>query len=159
MIGLDANLNPVPTVLELAQERGMSVGIVTTTAVSNATPAGFLAHVQSRYFETEIAGQYLTSEANVILGGGENVFLPTSKQGCYPSPGERKDGRDLIQEFESRGYTHVCTASEFRKIDPGWSMIRVTPITLILLIEEMCVLLGSSASGTSNEKLLSRTPL
>jgi alkaline phosphatase len=119
MIGQDPDGAPLTTILERAQARGMAVGLVTTVQMAHATPASFAAHVPDRNMMTEIASQMvLTAEVDVLLGGGEDEFLPTTATGCYPQPGERTDSRDLIAEATAAGYTYVCDASTFATVVP-----------------------------------------
>ncbi|MCW8330934.1 alkaline phosphatase [Photobacterium sp. SDRW27] len=122
VIGLDANLGFVPTILEDAKKQNKLVGLVTTTHVTHATPAGFVAHVENRNLMTNIALQIVDSDIDVLLGGGENEFLTTSENGCYPEAGKRTDGRNLIQQAISIGYTYVCDLSSFRAIDTSSSL-------------------------------------
>ncbi|MDH4138875.1 MAG: alkaline phosphatase, partial [Anaerolineae bacterium] len=112
--------NPLTTILERAQARGMAVGLVTTVQMAHATPASFAAHVDDRNKMTEIASQMvLTTEVDVLLGGGEDEFLPTTATGCYPQPGEWTDGRNLIEDAMAAGYTYVCSATAFAAVDPA----------------------------------------
>jgi alkaline phosphatase len=119
MIGQDPAGNPLTTILERAQARGMAVGLVTTVQMAHATPAAFAAHVPDRNMMTEIASQMLATEVDVLLGGGEDEFLPEGVAGCYPEPGERADGRDLIAEATTSGYAYVCDAANLAAIDPA----------------------------------------
>lgn len=73
-IGVDAQGRPVRTILELAQERKKSVGLVTTAELSDATPAAFSAHASRRAEKEEIAGQQLAKKVDVLLGGGGQNF-------------------------------------------------------------------------------------
>lgn len=57
----------------LAKDTGRRVGLVTSTRVTHATPAGFASCVPSRSMEQEIAPQYL-DVVDVLLGGGEAYF-------------------------------------------------------------------------------------
>lgn len=120
LVGQDPAGNALITILERAKSRGLSVGLVTTTQMAHATPACFAAHVPDRRMMTEIARQMLFSgaEVDVLLGGGEDEFLPTTATGCYPQPGERSDGRDLIAEATAAGYTYVCDATAFATVIP-----------------------------------------
>jgi len=61
------------TILELLQERqGRRTGLVTTSFLTDATPAVFGAHEESRGLWSEIAADYLmASRPEVLLGGGE----------------------------------------------------------------------------------------
>ena len=118
-IGVDVNGNPVETILERAQALGKATGLVTTTQIAHATPAAFAAHVPSRSMMTEIAKQMLEHGVDVLLGGGEDEWLPASEFGCYPGPGKRDDGLNLIQTAITTGYAYVCTATDFNAIDPS----------------------------------------
>jgi alkaline phosphatase len=122
MIGQDPDGNALVTILERARAEGMAVGLVTNTQMAHATPAAFAAHVPRRGMMVEIADQMVAAGVNVLLGGGEDEFLPTTATGCYPEPGERTDGRDLIAEAVTAGYTHVCDAAAFAAIDPTATM-------------------------------------
>ena len=106
------------TILERAQARGMAVGLVTTTQMAHATPAAFASHVPSRSMMTEIASQMLAHEVDVMLGGGEDEFLPAGEVGRYPEPGEREDGRNLVAEATAAGYTYVSDATDFAALVP-----------------------------------------
>jgi alkaline phosphatase len=119
VLGMTPSLQALANILEEAQRLGKAVGLVTTTQLTNATPAGFIAHVPSRSMEDEIALQMLASGADVLLGGGENHFLPYSTQGCHPAYGMRSDGRNLVEEAIASGYTLVCTSETFTNIDPA----------------------------------------
>lgn len=62
------------TLLERAERAGKATGLVTTTVVSDATPASFAAHVPDRYMHAEIAPQMLASGVDVLMGGGRAIF-------------------------------------------------------------------------------------
>jgi len=90
------------TILELARDRGMATGLVTTTRITHATPACWFAHTEERSQEDEIASQYLESGCDVLLGGGSVHFDPEI----------RPDGRDLFREFGGRGYQVLRSPEE-----------------------------------------------
>jgi alkaline phosphatase len=118
VIGQDPDGNDLITILERARAKGMSVGLVTTTQMAHATPAAFATHVPDRGMMTEIARQMLAAEVNVLLGGGEDDFLPVTVNGCYPEPGKRTDGRNLVDEAVAQGYVYVCDADSLAAVDP-----------------------------------------
>ncbi len=60
--------------LVLARESGLATGLVTTTRVTHATPAGFIANVPSRGLEDDIAEQIVERGVDVVLGGGGRHF-------------------------------------------------------------------------------------
>ena len=67
------------TILEMAEEKGMSTGVVATSTITHATPASYASHVESRSSQDEIAAQYLDSGMEIILGGGLEYFAPQSE--------------------------------------------------------------------------------
>ncbi|HET6443307.1 MAG TPA: putative Ig domain-containing protein [candidate division Zixibacteria bacterium] len=63
----------IETILELFKAQGRNVGLVSTTYMSHATPAGFGAHDPDRNNLSNIANDYLTqSQPHVLFGGGAN---------------------------------------------------------------------------------------
>jgi alkaline phosphatase len=97
------------TILEMAKEKGKATGLVTTSGITDATPAAFAAHVDNRSKEDVIADQLIKSGTNILFGGRKSFFLPESEKG------RRKDGRNLLNEARQNGYSVVETAEEMKK--------------------------------------------
>ena len=119
MIGLNYKGETVPTVLERAIQAGKSVGLVTDTMVTQATPAAFAAHKPHRKMENAIALEMLNIGPDVILGGGLANWIPqeanvkTSRvrkeveemtQGSVPLKSKRKDNQNLLATAREKGY-------------------------------------------------------
>ncbi|MBN9743858.1 MULTISPECIES: alkaline phosphatase [unclassified Amycolatopsis] len=115
-VGQDAQGRRLLTVLEQAKRAGKSTGLVTTAQVTGASPAAFASHVPSRDLQSDIAKQYITeSRPEVLLGGGEDWWLPKGDPGAWPDkPGEesRSTHGNLIEQAKRSGYTYVRNASE-----------------------------------------------
>jgi len=110
---------PLKTALEVAQDLGKSVGLVTTTRVTHATPAGFYAKSPDRGEESDIASQFMGKKITVMLGGGRSEFTSdTIKDPETGEGGRRSDGRNLIEEAKRQGYTYVWNEEQFRAVDP-----------------------------------------
>lgn len=112
----------VPTLFEQAEGRGLWTGIVTTTSVTHATPAGAYAHAPDRRWESDATMPQAARDAGfpdiarqlvefphgdgieVVLGGGRAFFLPASAADPeYPEQrGRRIDGRDLLAAWRAR---------------------------------------------------------
>lgn len=92
------------TLYELFADIGWKRGLVTTTEITHATPAGFAANVDNRDTGTAIAVQYLERKVDVLLGGGKNFF----------DPAKRKDKRNLKKDFLSAGYVVMETQDELK---------------------------------------------
>ena len=124
-IGVDENGAEVATIVERAKAAGKSVGIVTTSQVTDASPAGFAAHVQDRGEQSEIARQYIEdTKVDVILGGGEDRWYPEGNEGAYPDnpledPSEQSRGArgNLVERAEELGYEHVTDQEELEAAD------------------------------------------
>jgi alkaline phosphatase len=83
-IGVGADLEPRPTVLEVAEEHGRATGLVTTTFLLDATPAAFAAHVPNRRDWPEIARQMLDQDIEVLMGDGLEWFDSLPIRERYP---------------------------------------------------------------------------
>ena len=60
---------------------------MTTSQVTDATPAAYAAHVTDRAQQSEIARQFLESpKPDVILGGGEDYWYPAGHAGRLAGP-------------------------------------------------------------------------
>lgn len=96
--------------------RGMSVGIVTTAELFDATPAAFAAHTRRRSDAQAIVNQYADGPANpdVLMGGGSRDFIPQSATGS-----RRKDARDVIDDLAKKGYALATNAAELLATRPG----------------------------------------
>jgi alkaline phosphatase len=111
--------NELPSFLELAEDAGLSTGIVSTARITHATPAACYAHTADREWECDadmpqaaresgfpdIARQLIEFSRGdgleVVLGGGRSKFLPRAATDPEDAgrTGERADGRDLINEW------------------------------------------------------------
>jgi alkaline phosphatase len=70
-VGVDADGQPVRTLIHDAEAMGKSTGVLSTVRITHATPASFVAQVQKRAEETEIARQMIHESAvDLILGPG-----------------------------------------------------------------------------------------
>jgi alkaline phosphatase len=106
-IGVDANDEPHPTILEIARDNGLSTGLVATTDITDATPAAFVAHVPSRKMQQEIAADYVKSDVDIFIGAGKEHF------------DDRQDGRNLIEELKKKNYQVFYSAEDISKVKSG----------------------------------------
>ena len=97
---------PVATVLEGARLLGKSVGLVATSQVQHASPAGFSAHTPFRDRYELIAKQQVYGNIDVVFGGGRQYLLP-KEQG-----GTRADSLNLIEILKERGVPVLETRDE-----------------------------------------------
>ena len=71
---------PVANVLEGAKLSGRATGIVATSEIQHATPAGFSAHNYSRDDFQTLAEQQVYQNIDVVLGGGKQSLLPGAEE-------------------------------------------------------------------------------
>lgn len=127
------------TILEQAEARGLSTGVVSTARITHATPAVNYAHIGNRDWERagqlpagatvlDIAAQLIAKQKvgngiEVVLGGGREMFIPTTAADPeYPTrTGRRTDGRNLPQEWVTAQprSTYVWNKAGFDAVDPG----------------------------------------
>jgi alkaline phosphatase len=122
-IGMAPDGEPMETILEWAEGRGLATGLVTNMRLSHATPAAFASHHISRYNpEPAILDEMLLDHnVDVLLGGGARALVPESRSVREFLPGipeeldgrsNRSDERNVLVEAEERGYRIVSQASE-----------------------------------------------
>ncbi|GIM95402.1 alkaline phosphatase [Paractinoplanes toevensis] len=119
-ISVDVAGRPLPTLGAQAKAAGKATGLVTTAQVTDASPAAFFANSTDRAAQDDIARQYLdVSRPDVILGGGEDWWLPAGRPGAYPDQpaadpeeGSRGTKGDLIARARANGYQYVSTAAQ-----------------------------------------------
>ncbi len=100
-IGVDADGKSRLTILEAARDAGLSTGLVTTTQLTDATPAAFAAHVATRAMKADIASQLIVARVNVLFGEGEYFYPGTDPRSA------RDDDADPIRLAGESGYTVV----------------------------------------------------
>lgn len=92
VIGMDPQGIQVKSILEIAEEHGLSTGLISTSSITHATPASFIAHQPSRGSYEDIALDFLKTDIDVFIGGGIEHFS------------KRKDKLNLLDSLIFRGY-------------------------------------------------------
>ena len=80
-----ADGQPLKTILEYAEERGLSTGVISNMPMFDATPAACYAHSNDRRKGTEIFAQILTPRfgdgVDLVIGGGRKTVFGPSEAG------------------------------------------------------------------------------
>jgi alkaline phosphatase len=120
----------------LHRTQGKALGLVTTSDVFDATPAGNAVHTSSRGAGTGIVDQFLDERNNtglaVLMGGGRKWFVPSTTPGSARgdktdyafsatdphtseiskrwgvTPGQLDKDRDLLADFQAAGFTYAA---------------------------------------------------
>ena len=128
----------VPTLLEMAEDRGLSTGVISTARITHATPAATYAHSPNRDWEADgqlpdhavdagcidIARQLIEFDhgdgVDVVLGGGRSAFTPNDVMDPESNaPGYRTDGRSLTDEWAAAANrTYVWNLEQFAGLAP-----------------------------------------
>ncbi|MGJ0489418.1 alkaline phosphatase [Methylobacter sp.] len=123
MLGLDQDGNRQENIIEKARRMGKATGLVSDTRMTHATPAAFAAHQTHRSQENDIAEDLLASQADVMLSGGLDYWIP--QQAATPLlqltgngfavKSKRKDNKDLLKLAQQQGYTLAFNKAQLQK--------------------------------------------
>ncbi len=91
-VGMDAKVQPVKSIIEECEERGLSTGFVVSSSVVHATPAAFYAHQKYRALYEQIAEELVGKDIDFIVGGGKKFLT------------NRIDGKNLYPLFKANNY-------------------------------------------------------
>ncbi len=113
---------PLASVLEAARLQGKSVGLISTSRVTHATPAGYACHIQDRGWDNDIIEHMVYQGLDVCFGGGKRHLLPKSMGG------KRTDGENLLDTLLAKGYQFVETKSELASLTSGkaWGLFAMS---------------------------------
>jgi len=100
---LPPNNEPCTTILEDLDHIGFATGMVVACTATHATPASFIAHRELRAFTEEIALDYLQTNLDCFIGGGEALF------------NQRPDKLNLKDSLRNRGYV-MRSGTNFRRL-------------------------------------------
>ncbi len=106
-IAVDMDKKPLKTILEAAEENGLATGLVSSSAITHATPASFIAHQPQRSMYEEIASDFLKTDIDVFIGGGRDHFIA------------RKDNVNLVDKLIEKGYRYEEDMNNVKKVKKG----------------------------------------
>jgi alkaline phosphatase len=106
MIGMAPDTRRVKTMSEMAKDKGMKVGIVSSVSIDHATPAAFYAHVPKRsmYYDIAIA----LGESGFDFFGGGGIKDPANKK-----ENSSQFRGDALEFISSKGYKIVTKKADF----------------------------------------------
>lgn len=99
-------LKPVANVLEGAKLQGKATGIISTSEIQHASPAGFSAHATERTNYGDIAEQQVYQNIDVVLGGGKESLSPGLSKNA------RRDSENLLAVLKEKNYDIVENRNE-----------------------------------------------
>ncbi|KAI9158032.1 putative alkaline phosphatase [Paramyrothecium foliicola] len=125
-VGTTPDGRPVGSILEAAKLAGLRTGLVSTTAITHATPGSYSVHTPDRNNNNLIAEQQLGkihplgSVVDVLLGGGRCSFLSQDAEGSC-----RSDDTDLYAYAVENGWAVARNRSEFDEFELGLGKARL----------------------------------
>src|SRR5262245_28893027 len=139
---LGPNDKKLRSMIELAQEKGRAVGLVTNGRLTSLTMAAFYATGNNDFAEQLVEER----KVDIALGGGSADFLQEAKGG------RRTDGRDLVLEMRRNGYEIVRTRAELESV-PRWRR----PKVFGLFSEDEMAYANELAAGSAQPALADMT--
>jgi len=140
---VDPSGKALTPILLRAKQNGRAVGVVTTTTVTHATPAGFYCNVQKRGDESDIARQLVERPIDIALGGGtefvsddlvqgrkDMVVVRTREQLLASALNATHKGKRLVGTFNK---SHISYALERNETEP--SLLDMSKVALDRLAE------------------------
>lgn len=106
-VGVDADGNPAKSLIEYARDNGLGSGIAVTCRLWDATPGDFCCHIYDRDNEDAVMADYVNCKADVVVGPGWSKMIG------------RKDGRNLFNELEAKGYQMLRSLDELSTVESG----------------------------------------
>lgn len=91
-VGIGPEKEKLKSILEFAEDKGLQTGLVSTSSITHATPASFIAHQESRGSYEDIALDFLKTDIDLFIGGGYAHFA------------KRSDHKNLIDSLRIKGY-------------------------------------------------------
>ncbi len=91
-VGVDSAGNRLISISDRLKEKKFKTAIISNGDITDATPASFYAHQAERSLSEAIALDFLSTDNDILIGGGLAAFK------------NRKDNRDLFSELSSKGY-------------------------------------------------------
>lgn len=102
---------PVASVMEGARLMGKATGLIATSNIQHASPAGYSAHWPDRKNYNEIAQQQVYENIDVVFSSGSEYMVPKSEKGT------RTDGENLFGTLNDMGYDVVRNRQQLQEFN------------------------------------------
>jgi len=105
----------IKTMAEMARDKGMKVGIISSVSIDHATPSCFYAHNESRNNYQEIGQDLINSGFDYFAGG--NVRFNKYKDYSLA---------DFKSDAQGKGYSYVSSKTDFDELNEGSGKVIAT---------------------------------
>lgn len=116
VIAIDEDGKALKSILYISENNNKATGLVSTSAITHATPASFVANQPDRGMYEDIAEDFLDSGIDLFIGGGKEHFT------------SREDGRNLLEELSQNNYRVFSSLEEAASVKTGPMAILTAPI-------------------------------
>ncbi|MFR9513200.1 MAG: alkaline phosphatase [Rikenellaceae bacterium] len=127
VISLAPDGSTLVTMAELAKQKGMKVGVVTSVSLDHATPASFYAHSKSRSLYPHISDQLITSGFDYFGGG----FVKIDSRARSEKSDKAAAYAAYRSNAEEAGFKLVTTKAEFDQVGKGETQPVIATIDLL----------------------------
>jgi alkaline phosphatase len=104
---------PLKTILEYAEEKGLSTGVISNSSMADATPAACYAHANDRAKQGEIFLQVLEPR----FGDGVDVVIGYGRDGILKNTAAL--GADLPARLREKGFAYLETLESLNGLKPS----------------------------------------
>lgn len=112
MAGVTPDSIPRRSILEELRDSGRSTGMITTTDITDATPAGFAVHVPHRDDTLAVARQMLDARVNLLIGDAKDIFLLLG--------GSTEENPQALRRLEEMGYAYIDTQEALERSNAAY---------------------------------------
>ncbi len=109
-IGMAADNTRRTNLVDTLAGFGIKSGIISIGDITDATPAAFYAHQLDRSMSQDIAGDLLSSSAEILVGSNQNSFF------------KNKDA-ELVKKLNAKGFHIGTTMADFMKATAGKQLV------------------------------------
>jgi alkaline phosphatase len=140
-LGITSDKMRLTSYAEAAHREGRAVGLITSDAITGATPAGFYAHEQSRGSYQGVASDAAASGFDVLIGNNNGLAWFQGKD----RGGQRTDTRDVVDEMKGAGYAVVSNTVDFAAVPQDRRVLGFMDVKTVLGTEQILAQLTETA--------------
>jgi alkaline phosphatase len=111
-VAVDHSGEALESLIYAAEKAQRATGLVTTSSLVQPTPVAFYSTTNGTPDPYRNAAELIYSRIDIVMGGGEQYFTPANATNEWG----RRDGHNLVDDAQSRGYTILQTRDELNSV-------------------------------------------
>ncbi len=116
VVGMTADGQKLKSIAYAARDLGKAVGVITSDALSGATPAAFFAMQPARGMAPEIVADASRSRFDILIGSA-------ATRGLFKQNGKEPNQSDLQAAMETAGYRFIDSPAAFAAVPDGVKVV------------------------------------